>query len=55
MNESCGGADGLVCIGGWLYSSKNKTTLTDIPMGMMIFPANRECPNCNKIEEEEDE
>jgi len=45
MNESCGGADGLVCIGGWLYSS----------MGMMIFPANRECPNCNKIEEEEDE
>jgi len=37
MSE-CPGADGLVCVGGWLYSQIN----------MMIFPANRKCPACNK-------
>lgn len=33
---SCPGADGLDCVGGWLYSSIN----------MMIFPANKRCPTC---------
>ncbi len=35
--QNCPGADGLVCIDHWLYSSIN----------MMIFPTNRKCPNCN--------
>lgn len=40
MSE-CPGADGFVCIGGWLYSSIN----------MMIFSANKRCPTCNKAED----
>lgn len=35
----CPGADGLVCLNGWLYSS----------VGGMIFPANKTCPTCNVI------
>lgn len=40
---NCPGADGLDCIDGWLYSSH--------PVNMMIFPANRKCPVCNKDKE----
>lgn len=40
MAEGCPGADGLVCIDGWLYSG----------LGGMIFPANKRCPTCNPPE-----
>lgn len=40
MSKHCPGADGLSCIDGWLYSS--------MPGRMMIFPANKKCPTCNK-------
>ncbi len=43
-DDSCPGADGLVCVGGWLYSQVN----------MMIFPANKRCPTCNAPPEEEE-
>ncbi len=33
----CPGADGLLCVDGWLYSG----------VGGMIFPANKKCPLCN--------
>lgn len=36
--DYCPGADGLECIGGWLYTS--------IPGRVMVFPANRKCPVC---------
>jgi hypothetical protein len=38
--SDCPGADGLVCVDGWLYSQMSGR--------MMIFPANRKCPVCNK-------
>ena len=39
----CEGADGLICMSGWLYSN----------IGMMIFPANKKCPVCfPEIEDE---
>lgn len=34
---NCPGADGLICIGGWLYSM----------VAFMSFPANKRCPVCN--------
>ena len=37
MADSCPGADGLVCVDGWLYSQ----------VRMMIFPANKRCPTCS--------
>ena len=43
-DNSCPGADGLVCVGGWLYSQIN----------MMIFPANKRCPTCSAPPEEEE-
>lgn len=39
--EGCDGADGLACIGGYLYSGFN----------FMIFPTNRKCPKCNPASE----
>lgn len=44
-DDDCPGADGLVCVGGWLYSA----------IEMMIFPANRKCPVCNPSLEDDDE
>jgi hypothetical protein len=44
MADSCPGADGLVCVDGWLYSQ----------IRMMIFPANKRCPICNAPAEKED-
>jgi len=38
-DDECPGADGLVCIGGWLYSQMSGR--------MMVFPANKRCPVCN--------
>ena len=43
--SECYGSDGLVCIGGYLYSS----------IGFMIFPANKKCPICNPESEKDDE
>jgi hypothetical protein len=43
MAEGCPGADGLVCVDGYLYS-QFKTR-------MMIFPANKKCPVCNPPKE----
>ena len=42
MPKACPGADGLSCVGGWLYSS----------IGMMTFPANKKCPTCNKEQDD---
>lgn len=39
MSEQCAGANGLDCIGGWLYSS--------VKGNSMIFPANKKCPTCS--------
>lgn len=36
--EGCPGASGLACVNGWLYSV----------VRLMIFPANKPCPICNK-------
>lgn len=44
MVSDCPGANGLVCIRGWLYSQMN----------MMIFPANKRCPKCNLRREDDD-
>ena len=46
-DEECPGADGLVCIDGWLYSQ--------FQTRMMIFSANKRCPKCNAIPDEVDE
>ena len=35
--EPCQGANGLLCLGGYLYSN----------VGMMIFPTNKLCPSCH--------
>ena len=40
--SNCPGADGLMCIDGWLYASIN----------MMIFSANKKCPACSEVESE---
>jgi len=47
ISETCPGADGLLCIDGWLYSQSTTR--------MMIFPANKRCPKCNPMPEEETE
>jgi len=46
-NDPCPGADGLVCIDGWLYSQ--------FQTRMMIFSANKRCPKCNPMLEEKKE
>ena len=44
MATECPGVDGLVCLNGWLYSS----------VGMMIFPKNEKCPECNDVRRQEE-
>jgi hypothetical protein len=38
-NGVCEGADGLVCVDGWLY----------VQFDLMIFTTNRRCPRCEKL------